>query len=294
MKWRNYLGLETYGDVVFPVGYRPGKRYPLIIVQYESRGFLRGGTGDEYPIQAFANRGYVVLSFNRPQMVGLLNSAKTAIDVERENLTGFADRRSILSALKAGVQQLVRRGIVDEHRVGITGFSDGATTVQFALTNGVPFAAAAVSSMLWDVSYASMVGPAAAREFAAQGFPTTLDTNSPFWQQLSLSRSARTQRTPILMQMADDSYLPSLESFTALREKKVPVDLFIFPGEYHVKWQPAHRLSIYERNLDWFDYWMRDIRQFPRTRTSDLAHWEDLRKTASAQEGGERDYGPTQ
>ena len=42
----------------------------MVVVQYDTRGFLRGGTGDEYPIQAFANRGYAVLSFRRPQAVG--------------------------------------------------------------------------------------------------------------------------------------------------------------------------------------------------------------------------------
>jgi len=64
LHWRNALGVETIGDLVFPVGYRPGRAYPMIVVQYETRGFLRGGTDDEYPIQAFANRGYAVLSFS--------------------------------------------------------------------------------------------------------------------------------------------------------------------------------------------------------------------------------------
>src|SRR3546814_2311142 len=56
MRWKNVYGIESFGDLVLPVEYKPGTRYPLVIVQYESSGFLRGGTGDEYPIQDFASR----------------------------------------------------------------------------------------------------------------------------------------------------------------------------------------------------------------------------------------------
>jgi dipeptidyl aminopeptidase/acylaminoacyl peptidase len=277
-RWRNNEGLEVYGDVVLPVGYRRGQRYPLIIVQYESRGFLRGGTGDEYPIQAFANRGYVVLSFNRPQMIGLIKGGKTAIAVERENLIGFADRRSILSALQIGIERLVDRGIVDKERIGITGLSDGTTTVQFALSNGVSFAAAAISSMLWEPTYAGMVGPAAAREFAEQGYPKLPEDNPEFWRQFSVARNARAIRTPLLMQLADDSYLGSLEGLTALRAQRVPVDLFIFPNEYHIKWQPAHRLAVYQRNLDWFDFWLKNEIPTSETGRAEAVVWSRMKE----------------
>jgi hypothetical protein len=36
------------------------------------------------------------------------------------------------------------------------------------------------------------------------------------------------------------------------------VDLYVFPDEHHVKWQPIHRLSIYQRNLDWFGFWLKN------------------------------------
>lgn len=277
LRWRNAFGLETFGDVVFPVGYRQGDRYPLIIVQYDSRGFLRGGTGDEYPIQAFANRGYVVLSVNRPQMIGIVRGGKTPTDVERENLAEFAERRSILSALEVGVEQLSARGIVDRERVGLTGLSDGTTTLQFALVNGMALGAAATSSAPWDPGYASLVGPAAAREFAAQGYPKLTEEKSQFWGQFSLARNAGSIRTPILMQLADDEYLGALESFTSLREQGVPTDLFIFPREHHIKWQPAHRLAIYKRNLDWFDFWLKDQSSQLPERQADLARWVRLR-----------------
>src|SRR3546814_1411636 len=58
---KSSVGIQAFGDLVYPADYRAGQRYPLIVVQYESRGFLRGGTGDEFPIQAFASNGFAVL-----------------------------------------------------------------------------------------------------------------------------------------------------------------------------------------------------------------------------------------
>src|SRR3546814_3673442 len=67
---KSSVGIQAFGDLVYPADYRAGQRYPLIVVQYESRGFLRGGTGDEFPIQAFASNGFSVLSIQRPAPVG--------------------------------------------------------------------------------------------------------------------------------------------------------------------------------------------------------------------------------
>ena len=58
-------GQPFWGHLVLPLGYEPGKRYPLVITTYADwDGFLRGGTGDEYPIYVFAANGFAVLNFN--------------------------------------------------------------------------------------------------------------------------------------------------------------------------------------------------------------------------------------
>ena len=279
-RWTNSSGLPVYGDIVFPVGYRSGRRYPLIIVQYNSRGFLRGGTGDEYPIHVFANHGFVVLSLNRPISIGRAQGRVTGVDIEKVNLRDFAERRSLLSAIEVGVTRLVDQGIVDKDRIGLTGLSDGSTTLQFALVNGFDVAAAASSSGFWDPGYSQFVGPAAAREFAASGYPGATQTMSEFWQSFSIVRNADKIRTPILLQLADDEYLTSLEGFTTLRDLGRPIDMYVFAGEHHIKWQPAHRLAIYERNLDWFEFWLGSPSRRTDPGDGRFALWEQLRVQA--------------
>jgi dipeptidyl aminopeptidase/acylaminoacyl peptidase len=277
LHWRNAYGLEAIGDLVLPVGYRPGRRYPMVVVQYQTRGFLRGGTGDEYPIQAFANRSYAVLSVQRPVAIAIVRGARSFHQGDKLNLAGFADDRSVFSSVETGVRIAIAQGIADPRHIGITGLSNGATTVVWALLHSSLFSAAAMSSCCFDTTLAMRVGPASAREYREDGYPGLLERNSPFWKDLSLSTNARHIRTPILLQLADYEYWNALESYTALREAGAPIDMFVFPGEHHNKSQPAHRLAIYRRSLDWFDYWLRGLRSPAPEQSDELAHWDRLR-----------------
>ena len=282
LHWRNALGVETIGDLVFPVGYRKGQKYPLVIVQYDTRGFLRGGTDDEYPIQAFANRGYAVLSFSSPHFPMGKVEPKDFEQVGRAELKNFAGRRNIQSSLEAGIRLLIERGIADPKRIGITGLSDGSSTVEWELNHhNSMFAAAAMSSCCWDPGFIARIGPAAARHFLAEGYPGILGRNDAFWKDMALETKARQITTPILVNASEEEFLEALETYTSLREAGVPIDMFVYPGEFHARWQPAHRLATYRRSLDWFDYWLRGVRSRDADRQSELREWDRLRKEAA-------------
>lgn len=279
LHFRNAFGVESVADLVFPVGYHAGTKYPMIVVQYDTRGFLRGGTDDEYPIQAFANRGYAVLSFKRPQSI----SSRTAKDFEQEgrlDLEHFADRRNVQSSLEAAIKLVINRGIADPARIGITGLSDGSTTVEWELIHGKLFAAAAMSSCCFDTTMISEVGPSASRHFKAEGYPGILGRNDPFWKDVALEVNAQRISTPILMNASEEEFTGALLTYNALREAGVAVDLFEYPGEYHARWQPAHRLATYRRSLDWLDFWLRDVRSDAPDRQSEIKEWDRLKREA--------------
>ncbi|QJR02787.1 Atxe2 family lasso peptide isopeptidase [Sphingobium yanoikuyae] len=257
--WRNAFGVETFGDLVYPVNYTAGRAYPLVVVQYISRGFLRGGVGDEFPIQLFANRGYAVLSVQRPDARDLVPNATEMNDFQRQLLKDFKDRRSVLSSIEIGVKMLIGRGIVDPVKVGLTGLSDGSSTVQFAAINSKLFKAASVSGCCWDQFQDAVVGPSAAQAYHQIGWPKLLDYDATFWSQISLVKNAKRITMPILMQQSDDEFRVAVPSYTALRQAGHPTALFVFPDENHIKWQPAHRLAVYQRNVRWFDYWLMGI-----------------------------------
>ncbi len=279
LHWKNDEGLETIGDLVLPPSHRPGQRHPLIVVQYTTRGFLRGGTGDEYPIQLFANHGFAVLSFQRPEpFYTTLAHIDTSTERQKVELEGWKDRRSVQSSLQHGVQIAIDQGVVDPTKLGITGQSDGASTAIFALLHDNKFSVASLSSCCEDpVSAATMVGPSEAVKRRQRGWPGVTEDKPDFWRGFSLARNAETVSTPILLQLSEDEYLVSLETYTALTEYDQPVDMFVFPGENHVKWQPAHRRALYQRNLDWFDFWLKAVEDPDPKKREQYIRWREMR-----------------
>jgi dipeptidyl aminopeptidase/acylaminoacyl peptidase len=281
IRWRNAQGLECFGDLVLPTGYQTGQKVPLIVVQYRSRGFLRGGSGDEFPIFPFAARGFAVLNVNNPEPYFTLlgpGSFRTVEEIQRAHSKDWAERRSIHSALMTGISEVASRGIILPGHIGLTGLSDGAATLQYALVNEPGFFAAASVSACCIEPTGMMIygGTALADERRSWGFPEPSDVGA--WKPLSLVLNAETIRAPLLMQMADHGYLIALDAFMALRAKGRPVEMHVFPDEYHLKWQPAHRLAVYERNLDWFDFWLRGHIDDDPLKAGQYHRWEALRE----------------
>lgn len=280
--WKNDRGLEARGDLVLPPDYRPGTRLPLIVTQYQSDGFLRGATGDEYPIFVFAARGFAVLSVEKPPIVATIEpEIKTFEEANAANYRNWGERRSQLSSLETGIALAIAQGAVDPDRIAITGLSDGATTAAWALVNSRRFAAAALSTCCLDATTTMVTGGIAyADRMRRQGFPPFSQDSGDIWRPLALSLNAGGRKVPVLMQLADDEYLFALPAFTALRENGWPVEMYVFPDEHHIKWQPAHRLAIYQRNLDWFDFWLNGREDPDPGKAAQYGRWRALRETS--------------
>lgn len=277
LAWRNDLGLKVRGDLVLPPLYKSG-RLPLVVTTYTSDGFLKGGFGDEIPIQALAARGFAVLSYHRPRSARAADgSGPRDEEVIRAETLAWKERRSIHSAVLAGVRLVVDMGIADPAHVGIAGLSDGSTTSEFALINSRAFAAASVSTCCvepWTIDAAMGLTFAAAMH--ADGWPGSWEDDRAFWASGSVVQNAGRIDTPLLIQQADREYLYAVQSFTALRAHHKPVELYVFSDEYHHKWQPAHRLSIYQRNLDWFAFWLQDRIDPDPAKADQYARWSAL------------------
>ena len=53
--------------------------------------------------------------------------------------------------------------------------------------------------------------------------------------------------------------------------------MYVFPDETHNKWQPAHRKAIYQRNLDWFGFWLQGKVDPDPTKTSQYERWQAMK-----------------
>jgi dipeptidyl aminopeptidase/acylaminoacyl peptidase len=285
LQWRTDAGLEVRGDLALPPGYdrATGGRLPLIVTTYRSNGFLRGATGNEYPIHLFAARGFAVLALDRPAPnFAVQRQEGDPEKLRAANSRGWAERRSMHSAVMNGIDAVIAMGIADPARIGITGLSDGASTTAFALINSRRFAAASISTCCLEPwSVASTIGPAFAAMMRRQGYPAATSDDQDFWAPASLIRNAGRIDTPLLMQLADEEYLTAIDVHAALRELSKPVDMYVFPHEHHNKWQPRHRMAIYVRNLDWFAFWLMGEEDPDPEKAGQYAIWRALRSGGS-------------
>ncbi len=112
-------GTTLYGHLIKPLNYKAGVKYPLIVQVY-------GGPGvqtihDEWSGanwgQMMAQKGYVVFNLDNRGSMGRGHAFERAIFHDM-GTTEVADQ-------KAGVEYLVKIGLVDPDRVGITGWSYG-------------------------------------------------------------------------------------------------------------------------------------------------------------------------
>jgi len=268
-------GVSAWGYLVMPPGRTPREPLPVIVVTYRCAGFLRGGVGDEYPIYAFAAEGFAVFCFDAPTL-DMDRLASMSWPDYQNWLRGPGDpeKRRTQEALNAALCDLDARGIIDPRRIGLTGLSFGAETVTYALFN-IPRLGAAIAS-------GTEVGPASTYLYGPSGrrvlIPWGLDTpTSERWDHLSITRNVESVSAPLLLHIADRELGSALPVFTALDRADRAVEMFVFPDEFHTKWQPAHRLSIYRRNVDWMNFWLRGRRREEPGLSPQYERWEALR-----------------
>src|SRR5260370_41032367 len=108
------------------------------------------------------------------------------------------------------------------------------------------------------------------------------------WQRVSASLNVQRILSPLLVNAADSEYMVDMQLINTLRQSKRPVEMFIYPDELHIKNQPKHRYEIYERNVDWFNYWLRDKEDPDPAKADQYTRWRELRKSQQGKTAGQK------
>jgi dipeptidyl aminopeptidase/acylaminoacyl peptidase len=271
----NKYGDHFWGHLVLPPNYEPGKHYPLIITTYDdSDEFLRGGVGDEYPIQIFAANGFAVLDFNSGRFRKLVGFESASLMLQ-----------SPMEGIAAAVDKLTDLGIVDSARVGITGLSFGAGLVDYCISHTNLFHAAIESGGgAWDpFMYFLVSDNIRASDLSLFGLGPPEGEWAAKWQRMSTSLNVQNIFSPLLINAADSEYIDDMQLITTLRRKKKPVEMFIYAGELHEKNQPKHRYEIYDRNVDWLNFWLRDVEDRDPAKQEQYRRWQEMRNLSEKQ-----------
>jgi dienelactone hydrolase len=280
IEWRSPTKDEMFGYLVSPRN--PASPPPLVVVQYIARGFLRG-IGGEVDIQDLASRGIAVFVVNKgPPQEGVYRR-KTGYHRDEMDLRG-----TDLAAYLAGISLLEHRGKIDGSRVGIWGQSHGAGVTELALQSGMPFAAASLAGDSDShIAFYYMVGPAyqdilRTRDLTPEDL---LDKNNP----ISIINTVHQIRAPILINVADHELLFTADYYATVSDAGLPIEMHVYQNEWHQKWQPAHLMSVYRRNRDWFSFWLQGKR--PGDDIVQYQRWDQLKAKLEAKLGPDKPTG---
>lgn len=279
-------GEQSFAHLVYPLDYVAGRRYPVVIVQYRSRGFLRGGTGGEHPILPLSTEGYFVLSVDRPEnftRARIMTSNALLVATELDG--SEANMKTI--AIEHFLSELERRGLIDPDRIGITGMSDGTETLfHLLLSSERRFAAAVTSSPPPDPSVWPLMSNEVRLRRAQNGalapWNETSDPWMRYWRRLSPIYHLDRMRTPILFNLSETETLPAMPLIARLQEIGAPYDLFVYPGAYHNKWRPAQIRAAQTRAMAWLNLWLRDVDTPDPQDQMRTAHWRAMRDASVA------------
>ena len=275
----NQYGEDWFGHVVKPLGYEAGKKYPLIVTTYRSGDyFLLGASGNENPIQIYASHGFVVLSFD----IGRFRKRR-----EHDFADRLLDWASPTESIAQAIALLTRQGLVDPARIGVTGFSHGAEIVEYAISHTTLFCAAVLSGpAARDPYFYYMAGAEwqdTFKKWGLGGWPEGAPGAN--WKTLAASLNANRIETALLVNASDSEYIADLSLIISLAQLKKPVDFYIYAHELHVKNGPRHRREIYDRNVDWFRFWLTGEEDPTLEKAKQYEYWRTLRNAARPASG---------
>jgi len=273
--WTNSSAYPGRGIIILPDDYQPGLRYPAVITSYTcGDGFLRGGGADDAPEFVAAHQGFIAICVD-----------VTVPDIlvrESDPSRIYAIMCDIFSGL---IEDLTKSGMIDPTRVGLSGHSLGANAGAYCISHSSAFAAAAlrhgsvIERAMWDLFEASSRSQRPKDTYKAFGMPDPRKDPTGKWEEMSVANKAARINTPTLIQADDTEYIGALPLWNAMREVGKPVEMYVFPKETHVLIQPIHRLVNYERQLDWFRFWLKQEEDPAPSKRDQYLRWNRLRES---------------
>jgi len=273
INYKSFDGRDIQGWIQKPPDFDAHKKYPMILDIHGGPHAAYGWVFD-HEFQWMAAKGYVVLYVN-PR-------GSTSYGQDFGNVIQYHYPGDDYRDLMAGVDELLKRGYVNEKKLGVTGGSGGGVLTDWAVTQTDRFAAAVSQRDIsnwaswWYTADFTLFQP---RWFKAPPFQDPQDY---------ANRSAITFvdkiHTPILFVLGEsDSRTPpdsgGEQLFRALKYLKRPTAMVMFPRETHElsrSGEPWHRVERLDYIVGWFDKWMMGV-----------AHPEfDVRAGAEASEDG--------
>jgi len=255
--WHNsFDGKKIQAWVQKPPDFDPNKKYPLILNIHGGPHAAYGFVFD-HEFQWMAAKGYVVLY---PNPRGSTSYGQEFGNIIQHNYPGD-DYKDLM----AGVDELIRRGYIDDKKLAVTGGSGGGLLTNWTIGQTTRFAAAVSQRDIaswtdwWYTADFTLFQPS---WFKAPPFEDPED-----YRRRSPITYVNKIQTPLMLILGEVDWRtptgPGGEAmFRALKYRKIPTVMVRFPNESHElsrSGQPWHRIERLQHIVGWFDKWIMGV-----------------------------------
>jgi dipeptidyl aminopeptidase/acylaminoacyl peptidase len=253
VEWDGPDGFRQDGVLTYPPDYQAGRRYPLVLYIH---GGPRSTSKEAFSprAQLLAAQGWLVFEPNYRGSDNRGNAFMAAI----WNDAGAGPGRDVMS----GVEFLKQRGLVDESRLAVCGWSYGGymTSWMIGAYPGI-WKAAVAGAAVTDLMDQYNLGDANVRRGASVGgSPYTDPRRMQAMREQSPITNAPKIRTPtLILALTGDYRVPPTQSYRlyhALRDNGVPVKFYAYPLPGHNASDPVHQRDIDRRWLEWLQTYL--------------------------------------
>ncbi|UCG50556.1 MAG: prolyl oligopeptidase family serine peptidase [Candidatus Latescibacterota bacterium] len=262
ISWKGALDDEVEGVLYYPLEYKTGERYPVIVV-------LHGGPSGvdpdffterytNYP-HLLASKGAFVLKVNHH---GSGNYGLQWV----ESIKGHYYEYEVPDIL-TGIEHLSEKGLIDTDKLGIMGWSNGSILAIETCIQDDRFRAlcAGAGDVNWTSDYGNCRFGAAFDNAYIGGPPWELP--EIYVEKSPLFRMQQLKTPTLIMFGTKDTSVPTEQGWQHFRAMQqigmAPVRFLLFPGETHGFQKIAHRKRKIEEELAWFDEYLFDDYQRP-------------------------------
>jgi dipeptidyl aminopeptidase/acylaminoacyl peptidase len=239
-----------------PPGFDAHRKYPLILNIHGGPHVAYGHIFD-HEFQWMAAKGYVVL-YPNPR-------GSTSYGQEFGNVIQYRYPGDDYKDLMAGVDEVIKRGYIDDKKLGVTGGSGGGLLTNWVVGQTGRFAAAVSQRDIaswenwWYTGDFTLFQP---NWFRAPPFedPDEYRARSPISYITNV-------KTPMMFILGEADYRTppgagGEQMFRALKFRKIPTVMVRFPNESHElsrSGQPWHRVERLQHIVGWFDHWLMGV-----------------------------------
>ena len=254
--YKSFDGKNVQAWIQKPPNFDPSKKYPLILNIHGGPHAAYGYVFD-HEFQWMAAKGYVVL-YPNPR-------GSTSYGQDFGNIIQYHYPGDDYKDLMAGVDEVIKRGYIDDKKLGVTGGSGGGLLTNWVVTQTQRFAAAVSQRDIAD--WADFWYDADFTLFQETWFKAAPWEDPEDFKARSPITYIKNVTTPLMLILGEADYRTPPASggeqmFRALKYRKIPTVMVRFPNESHElsrSGQPWHRIERLEHIVGWFDKWLMGI-----------------------------------